>query len=206
MSPVFDDSGRGRLWVVVGYSGENDPVFDHLAIVSRFDNGLYWVAYEDNKPAKHVLEKLLVSGKDAFYTNGLDADSFFVTLTQKLGIFPPRFLAAPFSYMDEILQKLTDYSPPEQISGEDVTRLPRQWLQKAIHEFERTSSDAGEIEGQLDSNSLAVRAQTLLMAGKYDEVLDLQPFYKENPSPELKESLMWSYVMQGNALVDQAKS
>ena len=146
MAPVFEDAGRGRLWVVVGYSGENDPVFDHLAKVSRFDNGLYWVGYEDNEPAKHVLEKLLVSGKDAFYANGFDADSFFITLTQKLGIFPPKFLAAPFSHLDEILQTLTPYSPPKQTSEEDVTRIPRQWLQKAIHEFERTSSDSGKIE------------------------------------------------------------
>jgi hypothetical protein len=31
LRPVFEDAGRGRVWIVVGYSGENDPVFDHLA-------------------------------------------------------------------------------------------------------------------------------------------------------------------------------
>ncbi len=31
LEPVFEDAGRGRVWMVVGYSGENDPVFNHLA-------------------------------------------------------------------------------------------------------------------------------------------------------------------------------
>ena len=31
MQPVFEDSGRGRSWIVVGYSGESDPVSGHDA-------------------------------------------------------------------------------------------------------------------------------------------------------------------------------
>ncbi len=46
LGPVFDDAGSGRVWVVVGYSGENDPVFGHLAEVQRFDNGLFWIGYQ----------------------------------------------------------------------------------------------------------------------------------------------------------------
>lgn len=59
LGPVFEDAGRGRVWIVVGYSGENDPVFNHLADVDHFDNGLYWIGYEDSEPAPHVREHLL---------------------------------------------------------------------------------------------------------------------------------------------------
>ena len=52
LGPLFQDAGRGRIWVVVGYSGENDPVFDHLADVPAFDYGLFWVGYRDREPAK----------------------------------------------------------------------------------------------------------------------------------------------------------
>jgi hypothetical protein len=38
--PVFSDAGQGRVWIVVGYSGDNDPVFRQLARVRRFDPGL----------------------------------------------------------------------------------------------------------------------------------------------------------------------
>jgi NAD-dependent SIR2 family protein deacetylase len=33
LAPVFEDAGKGRMWLVVGYSGDNDPVFEHLARV-----------------------------------------------------------------------------------------------------------------------------------------------------------------------------
>jgi len=48
LQPVFEDAGVGRVWLIVGYSGENDPVFNHLANVEDFDNRLYWVGYKDN--------------------------------------------------------------------------------------------------------------------------------------------------------------
>ena len=68
LGPLFQDAGRGRMWIVVGYSGDNDPVFDHLATVPRFDDNLYWVGYKDNAPATHVREQLLIRDKYAFFT------------------------------------------------------------------------------------------------------------------------------------------
>ena len=45
LGPLFADAGRGRSWIVVGYSGDNDPVCKHLAEVKRFEYGLYWIGY-----------------------------------------------------------------------------------------------------------------------------------------------------------------
>jgi hypothetical protein len=36
LGPLFQDAGQARPWIVVGYSGDNDPVFNHLAAVERF--------------------------------------------------------------------------------------------------------------------------------------------------------------------------
>lgn len=112
LGPVFQDAGRGRVWIVVGYSGENDPVFDHLALVDRFDNGLFWVGHKDSEPPAHVREKLLVEGKSAFFVSGSDADSFFVTLGQRLGIFPPALVQKPFTHLERTLEMLTPFAPP----------------------------------------------------------------------------------------------
>ena len=57
--PLFEDSGRRRIWIVVGYSGEQDPVFEQLARIQRFDHRLYWVSYDDKVPPAHVLVRLL---------------------------------------------------------------------------------------------------------------------------------------------------
>ena len=95
LGPVFTDSARGRVWIVAGYSGENDPVFDHLAKIERYDNGLYWICYNDNPPQTHVQDRLLVAGKDCFCLQGFDADDFFVTLAQGLECFPPDLSKLP---------------------------------------------------------------------------------------------------------------
>jgi hypothetical protein len=40
VKPVFEDARKGRIWIVVDYSGENDPVLDLLANVRTFEYGL----------------------------------------------------------------------------------------------------------------------------------------------------------------------
>jgi hypothetical protein len=196
LGPVFEDAGSGRVWIVVGYSGENDPVFNHLARVPRFDNGLYWVGYQDSDPPRHVHEQLLTPGKDAFYVRGHDADSFFITLTQRLAIFPPRLLAQPFTHIKTALEMLTPYGFPGQTSEEDVTRTPRQWIDAAIERFEK---------GALSEGAFAA-ALKLLLAGAYESVLEFRKEYDRAPSPELGDPLSWAYVMQGNALSEKAKT
>jgi tetratricopeptide (TPR) repeat protein len=196
LGPVFEDAGSGRVWIVVGYSGENDPVFNHLASVPRFDNGLYWVGYQNSDPAPHVKEQLLTPGKDAFYVKGNDADSFFITLTQKLGIFPPRLLAQPFSHIKSTMEMLTPYSFPGEASEEDVTRTPRRWIDAAIDRFEKGELSEGAFAGALK----------LLLAGAYESVLEFRKEYDKAPSPELGDPLCWAYVMQGNALSEKAKT
>lgn len=196
LEPVFEDAGRGRVWLVVGYSGENDPVFEHLARVPRFDNGLYWVGYQNGEPPPHVEQQLLKPAKDAFYVKGYDADSFFITLTQKLSIFPPRLLSQPFSHIKSAMEMLTPYVFPGQGSQEDVTSAPRQWIDKAIKQYEL---------GELSGGAFAA-ALKLLLAGAYESVLDYRPEYDKNPSPELGGPLSWAYVMQGNALSAKAKT
>ncbi|HVA00623.1 MAG TPA: SIR2 family protein [Terriglobia bacterium] len=193
LGPVFQDAGSGRVWIVVGYSGENDPVFEHLAAVNRFDNGLYWVGYQDSEPAQHVSEKLLKGEKFAYFVNGWDADSFFVVLTQRLGIFPPSFVQQPFSHLESTFRMLTPFSLPREVSDEDVTRTPLEWIHRAITEIEAV--------GRLGAN-----AERMLMAGDYDGVVALRQPYDNLPSEELAVSLSWAYVMQGRSLSDQAKT
>ncbi|HEY6252789.1 MAG TPA: hypothetical protein VI685_22760, partial [Candidatus Angelobacter sp.] len=132
LAPVFEDAGRGRIWLVVGYSGENDPVFDHLARVERFDNNLYWVGHRDCEPPPHVRDRLLVRGKDAYWVGGYDADPFFVALTHRLGCFPPDFVRDPFTYLDGILGKISDYVLPDEGVQFQVIDKARALIQIAI--------------------------------------------------------------------------
>ena len=193
LAPVFEDAGKGRVWLVVGYGGENDPVFDHLAEVPIFDNKLYWVVYKDNDPAEHVRQRLLVDGKYAFYVKGFDADDFFVTLAQRLNSFPPDFISKPFSHLDSLLETITPYTLPGQTAQVDVTDEARKLIRTAI----------GAYENVQNAQSLA---QTYLMQGNYDEVIALLPKNAKDLTPELLELASWAYIMQGNSLSEQAKT
>jgi Tfp pilus assembly protein PilF len=215
LGPVFDDAGAGRVWIVVGYSGENDPVFRHLADTPRFDNGLFWVGYQNSEPAPHVRDQLLSQDKDAFYTKGFDADAFFVALTRELEIFPPDIVARPFTYLERALSGIAPFAEPGgggSAFDDDVMRTPRAWIRNAIEEFEQP---AWEIITQGTSPPLntpergirhTMAARYLLMAGRYEEVLAFRKEYDASPSPEFANVLSIAYVMHGNALLDRAKS
>ena len=204
LAPVFQDAGQGRVWLVVGYSGENDPVFDHMAAVQRFDNKLYWVGYKDAEPATHVREHLLVDGKYAFYVNGFDADSFFIKLAQKLGCFPPDFCKEPFSHLERCLDTVAPFPMPGQSSDIDVLKnaytLVRAAKQK--HEKPTPSDDKRPAQERISPAALT----TLLMGGHYDEVVRLGSAATEDDKANLAEPMSWAYVMQGLALSEQAET
>ncbi len=208
LGPVFADAGQGRIWIVAGYSGENDPVFEHLAGVSCFYNGLFWVGYEDNEPRRHIRDGLPEAKKDAFFTKGYDADSFFVTLTQELGIFPPDFITRPFTYLDGIFEKLTPWDLPKQITEQDIPKTTRQLIHKAMEKYEAEVLEKIPAEGANDDDisQLELATQKHLMAGKYDKAIALRDRLEGTPSAEFSESLSWAYILQGNVLYKQAET
>ena len=73
-----------------------------------------------------MLELGFSEDKSAFHVIGFDADSFFITLVQKLNVFPPKLLTRPFTHLAGILEMLTPYQFPGQSAEEDVTRIPRE--------------------------------------------------------------------------------
>ena len=191
LDPIFDDAGRGRVWLVVGYSGENDPVFEHLANIPHFDNNLYWIGHNNTEPAPHIREKLLVDGKYAHYINGFDADNFFVTLAKMLGCFPPDLVGKPFSYLNNLFEMVTPYTFPQSVASPDVLQIARKFVREAIENVESVQTDA------LDGWSG-------LLGGNYNEVINLKVKYPQGFHPEIADAITWAYVMQGVELSEKA--
>ena len=207
LAPLFQDADRGRVWIVVGYSGENDPVFTHLASVKSFDDNLYWIGYQDNEPAKHVRAGLLQNGKFAFHVKGFDADDFFVTLTQRLGCFPPRLVSEPFSHLDDLFKEFTDYKAPQQEEARDITDPPREMIRAAIEKYEqpaKPSKTGRQPKRQQKTPSLELQVMAAYMAGDYDKVIQLVPDDEDVP-PELVDFVSRAYNGQGVSLYQLAK-
>jgi hypothetical protein len=206
---LFRDAGQGRVWIVAGYSGQNDPVFQHLANVPTFQHNLFWVGYKDNPLAPHVREGLMHDKRFAFHLPGYDADDFFVTLAQRLGCFPPKFISEPFSHLDELLNGLTEYKVPQQETSSDITESSRAMIRQAIQTYEQAAPAKPGRTTKAKTRtpkapSLSLLVTRAYMAGDYEKVIELAP--ASSPiSPEIVDEVAWSYVMLGNALGDQAE-
>ncbi|TAN61242.1 hypothetical protein EPN18_07055, partial [bacterium] len=193
LKPIFDDTLQKHIIIVIGYSGEADPVFKkNLANVTQFNNGLYWIGHNDNDAGAHLTSTIFQKDKSAFYTKGYDADSFLIKLAQELNIFPPDIFEKPFTHLNALMDTIVPYILP--MSDKDITDSTRQLIRKGI--------DTLEVEFKKEDDQ---KEKILLMQGKFSEVQEL---LETNPrlTDKQKDNLAWSYIMMGNALLMQART
>ncbi|HXD31831.1 MAG TPA: SIR2 family protein [Pyrinomonadaceae bacterium] len=194
LGPLFQATGEGRVWIVVGYSGENDPVFDHLAKVSRFRNNLYWVCFKNNPPSSEVRGRLLTDGKDAYFTNGYDADEFFLKLATALKIFPPDLVGRPFTYLLRNLSRLP--------ADEHITGPARQSVQTAVAQFEKPMSvvlTCGAIFPTPHASEHVIQELQKV-------VVVFQEEHDERKSKDSAQHLSWASLVLGNLRTSQAQT
>ena len=108
LKDVFQGVRSKRCWIVIGYSGKNDPVFKRLAEMDVFYHPLFWIAHNKKEPDPHVLEKILPEGKGGYYIKNYNADKFFRDLAKELNL-EPQIISKPFSHLKETTSVLTVY-------------------------------------------------------------------------------------------------
>jgi Tfp pilus assembly protein PilF/NAD-dependent SIR2 family protein deacetylase len=135
LNAVFQDALRDSILVVVGYSGECDPVFGEL--ISRFPqfrHRLYWVHHGTNpEPCEDVMGLLTNSYREAYLVTGLNADEFMRELVlEGLKLELPPIVRAPLESVSSSLRRVM---PFPQKTGEpaasDPVRLARSVLAEA---------------------------------------------------------------------------
>lgn len=192
LKPLFEHIGQDCPWIVIGYSGDNDPVFNHLASIEQFPFGLYRIGFKNNDPGQHIRDNLLIPGKNAYYISGYDADQFFTELARKLGCFPPDFVIRPFTFLKQMIIPVVEYSLPFGDNKLDILDYTKTLIDQAIKKIESTES-------------LALTAIGLLMEGKYQELEYWKESLREMP-PSVQDIVAWSLIQQGNVLSDQAQA
>jgi len=92
--------------------------------------------------------------------------------------------------------------PPMPGSTDDLKEAARARIQRAVETFELGTAPAA---GDEELRPEALDATSLLLSGKYDEVIAA---YRQssNPSPELRNAAAWAHVERGNSLDNAAKS
>ncbi len=202
---VFGDSSVGRPWVIVGYSGDNDPMFENLAEIERFEYGLYWVHREGDKLSDDVEKRLLDSslGKQAYLVTISDADAFFIELHRKLNLSLPDYIKNPFGYVSGILKGFADSTESD---GPDFCISPLKKLDDAEKCFIQGVEDCPRKKNEKQKLELEQKARNLLFQGNDDEVIKLLPEDESEQTEELKDSAAWAYIGQGNEFFKQART
>ena len=107
LKPVFDHARERRLWIVVGYSGEADPL---LALIQSdcHQCGLYWISTQPT-PKPHLAE-LFSAERYAFHLHHSEgADHFFMKLARDMNAWPPMLLDQPFAHLREQLTPIAEF-------------------------------------------------------------------------------------------------
>ena len=133
---IFDSIKNKRPWVFIGYSGD-DPIFEHVKNIARFDNGLFWVTYNDNDPNDNVKAFLKTPNKNAFIIKGYDSDSFMINLNNELQLEQPEIINKPFTSIKEMLNNIVDIDDDEHFKGvKERLEISKRQVDEAILQFE----------------------------------------------------------------------
>ncbi|MDP4267060.1 MAG: SIR2 family protein [Bacteroidota bacterium] len=128
---VIEDTIENQTLIVIGYSGKDDPVFNHIIKYEKFNNKLFWVGHKENEPTDIVRKTILKEEENfARYLKGFDADSFFMRLSKELGIYKPKTVKKERSPHTEKSQTHSNNNTY------NISQEPRDWNDVAIKIFD----------------------------------------------------------------------
>ncbi len=205
---IFDTIKNKRPWVFIGYSGE-DPIFEHVKNLGRFNNGLYWVTYNDDNPNEAVQKFISEPNTNAFLIKGYDSDSFMLKLNSELELGQPFIVDKPFSALRNMLIKIVDIDDKEHFKGvKERLEISKKQVDEAILQFE-----VGEIKSQkgIDENKIDVLKKeiiNIIVSEKYEAevILNIENKIEGIADENLHYLLSSLYFNWGNYLGNLAKT
>ena len=197
---IFLDTAKQRSWIVIGYSGENDPIFKRLAEINIFRNKLFWVGYKEEEPKEHILQSILTpEEKYGYYLKGYNADDFFLNLVRKLKLPEPQILSTPFSHLKEEIENIGKFLVNEIALSQnglikqniiDPTTTVKKWTNIAIEGFEkgRGFQDLkGAQKETINREKIIHQSQNIKLNYRFD-IIDSQ-FISEIKSSKSKKAI-----------------
>lgn len=196
--PPILNSIKDRLWIFIGYSA-NDPIFDHIAKLGRFDKGLYWVARKETSISDKVRKELLdKENTNSFFIEGYDSDSFMLELNTKLGLEQPEILEKPFSHLRNSLDNIVDIQDEKHFKRiKERLEIIKTQVNKSIETYEKSN----------DENNLIKEIIDLRLKENFNEkrINELEQKAQSSKNQKLKNSLSELYYDWGIALLNLTK-
>jgi len=185
LKPLVANTLERHPLLVIGYSGDNDHIFEVLKGDYKSKENLIWCGFVGDEPS-HVRHLCFDAPGPSEFIGGVDADKFLIELAQALDCWPPLMLTQPESHLLSELAPVVDY--PKELGGEDILQKIRTELQ-ARKDERKTKAGLG--------------LQQLLMEGKLDDVVARRA---DATTEQDKSALAWAYITQGNELSELAQT
>ena len=211
ISSIIQRVAKGRTWVVVGYGGGDEPVFNELCKFERFEEGLFWVGYNNRKPSQK-LDRLIFSkkNKNAHYISGYDSDSFFQKLYDQL-IENLKAENIVLLKSRKAMSEITDPALEDIITNVKLNKTAQSWLKNEIdrastHSFEAASISFFEkikkvfYPSYFRSNKVINQAIDLIKSSKFEMAIK----FIRNEINSNKENPQYHYYY-ALALAEQAR-
>lgn len=193
--PLIERVRETRTWIVCGYSGLNDPLFELIEDCGGYEHGLYWIGREPTAP--YHLESLLGpnAGKGGHYVPFEGADEFFLRLCGELGIADFTFMQRPLDHVEEILEQFVDFPTAATDQGLDLLKTAK----NSIGKYKRLIVDVSAQEAADQRIAEVVSTQGLEAAVS---LLSADSEMAGRLSPETRALLI---LMEGIDLYDKAR-
>jgi tetratricopeptide (TPR) repeat protein len=153
-----------------------------------------------------VQKRLLNEDKGAYYVKGFDVDRFFIELARNLDCFPPDFVGQPFTHLDRLLDRVTEYGDTLKGSGQNIVEEARKRITSAIERYEKGTVTLETTEQEKSETPLAMQAQELLATGDYQSVIDKYADMDLQENAGLADAVAWAWIGLANVLGAQARS
>ncbi len=226
---VLREAVQNSFLIVVGYSGDCDPVLDCLRALRSFPRGLWWSHYSPSgnpvgEGVKRLFEKF---GGDCHLAEGHDADTFMRKMVlDGMQVDLPEKVLKPITALRQELERITEYPTDGPEAGDPlktaIERVKRceEWDAKfkvesqiemaaMVGDWEKFDELRENIEpdpnaslSRVVGDALLGRASLLLQQGNPDEGI---LYLRELESCGLKEeNKSWLPTVWGTALSAQA--
>ena len=188
---IFDSIKNKRPWVFIGYSGD-DPIFEHIKNLGRFDNGLYWVTYNDNAPNNKVKTFLEKSNTNASVVYGYDSDSFMLKLNNELGLEQPFIINKPFTSLKKMLNNIVDIDDDKKFKGvKERLEIVKKQVDEVILQFEEGRAEKTKSSKEISSDLIKMKIINFIIEANYQEdtIEELEKTVKQFKDKEIDSLL-----------------
>ena len=211
---ALQEAVQDSILIVLGYSGDCDPVLDSLAELPNFPRGLWWCHYNPSggEPGEGVFKVFAKHGADCHLATGDDSDTFMRKLVldgMKLDL--PDEVLKPITAIRLAIERITPF-PNRDIQAADPVKGALEMLRRAEELAEApapprpTFAEPGTKTKpeELDELAKVVPIEMAALAGNWTEFDRLRASITPNPKSILSTAIGDGFVRQASAMVEKS--